>query len=63
MDFLANENFPLVSVKLLRNAGHNVASIIEDTPCAKDEDVLKRAHDKSLIILTLLKSYTMQCCI
>lgn len=48
MDFLANENFPLFSVKLLRNAGYNVASVIEDTPGAKENDVLKRAHDENL---------------
>jgi len=26
MDFLANENFPLLSVRLLREAGHRVVS-------------------------------------
>lgn len=45
MDFLANENFPLVSVKLLMNAGYNVASVIKDTPGANDHDILKRAHN------------------
>ena len=29
MDFLANENFPVNSIRLLRNVGHNVASIQE----------------------------------
>jgi len=28
MDFLANENFPLLSARLLREAGHRVVSII-----------------------------------
>ena len=50
MDFLANENFPLFSIKLLKNAGHNVASVIEETPGAKDLDILKRACRENRIV-------------
>lgn len=57
MDFLANENFPLFSIRLLRNAGHNVVSVIEETPGAKDEAVLKRAHAENRIILTFDRDY------
>ncbi|MEK6690907.1 MAG: DUF5615 family PIN-like protein [Nitrospirota bacterium] len=57
MDFLANENFPLVSIKLLRDAGHTVASVIEDIPGAKDQDVLKRAHEEKRIVLTFDRDY------
>lgn len=57
MNFLANENFPLVSIRLLRDAGHGVASVIEETPGAKDEAVLKRAHDESRIVLTFDRDY------
>lgn len=57
MDFLANENFPVVSIRLLRNAGHNVASVIEETPGAKDEAVLKRAHNESRVVLTFDRDY------
>jgi len=32
MRFLANENFPLMSVGLLRAAGHSVVAIAEDSP-------------------------------
>ena len=32
MDFLANENFPLLSVPLLREVGHRVVSIIQEAP-------------------------------
>lgn len=32
MDFLANENFPLLSVRLLREAGHYVVGIIQEAP-------------------------------
>ena len=48
MDFLANENFPLLSVRLLREAGHRVVSIIQEAPGGKDEYILKRAHTERL---------------
>lgn len=57
MDFLANENFPLFSIWLLRRPGHNVASVIEDISGARDHDVLKRAHEENRIILTFDRDY------
>ncbi|MCK4859517.1 MAG: DUF5615 family PIN-like protein [Candidatus Omnitrophica bacterium] len=57
MDFLANENFPLFSIKLLRNAGYNVTSVLEETPGAKDIDILKRAYRENCIILTFDRDY------
>ena len=57
MDFLANENFPLLSARLLREAGHRVVSIIQEAPGSKDEDILKRAHAERLIILTFDRDY------
>jgi predicted nuclease of predicted toxin-antitoxin system len=57
MDFLANENFPLLSVRLLREAGHRVVSIIQEAPGSKDEDILKRAHRERLILLTFDRDY------
>lgn len=57
MDFLANENFPLLSVRLLREAGHRIVSIIQEAPGGKDEDILKRAHTERLIILTFDRDY------
>ena len=57
MDFLANENFPLLSARLLREAGHRVVSIIQEAPGGKDEDILKRAHTERLIILTFDRDY------
>lgn len=57
MNFLANENFPAFSIRLLRNAGHNVTSVSEDTSGAKDHEVLKRVYDEKRIILTFDRDY------
>jgi len=57
MNFLANENFPVIGIRLLRNARHNVASIIEASPGEKDQIILKRAHDENRIILTFDRDY------
>lgn len=57
MNFLANENFPLCSVRLLRNAGHDVISVIETTPGAKDRQVLNLANNENCIILTFDRDY------
>jgi len=57
MNFLANENFPVASTRRLRNSGHDVASIIEETPGEKDRGVLKRAYDENRIILTFDRDY------
>ncbi|MGH7953113.1 MAG: DUF5615 family PIN-like protein [Limisphaerales bacterium] len=35
MRFLANENFPAASVRLLRESGHDVLYVIEDFPSLK----------------------------
>ncbi len=50
MNFLANENFPVFSIRLLRNAGHKVTSVIEETPGDKDRNILKRAHEENRIV-------------
>ncbi|MBI2470679.1 MAG: DUF5615 family PIN-like protein [Planctomycetes bacterium] len=57
MYFLANENFPLFSIRLLREGGHHVASISEDSSGDKDIVVLKRAYEEKRIILTFDKDY------
>jgi len=57
MQFLANEDVPLASIRRLRAAGYNVASIIEDSPGAKDESVLSWAHAEQRIILTFDRDY------
>ncbi|MEM7531272.1 MAG: DUF5615 family PIN-like protein [Chloroflexota bacterium] len=57
MKFLANENFPLPSVYLLRKAGHDVISISEESPGITDDLVLARAVSESCIILTFDRDY------
>ena len=57
MRFLADENFPLGSIKFLRNSGHDVAAVIEDSPGAKDYEVLERASREQRIILTFDRDY------
>jgi predicted nuclease of predicted toxin-antitoxin system len=57
MQFLANENVPVASIRRLRAAGYDVASIIEDSPGVKDESVLSRAHAEQRIILTFDRDY------
>jgi predicted nuclease of predicted toxin-antitoxin system len=57
MRLLANENFPLLSVKLIRQAGDDIASITEDSPGIEDIEVLTRAVNEQRIILTLDRNY------
>ena len=57
MNFLANENIPLKSISMLREAGYRVISISEEMAGAKDKQVLERAHQENLIILTYDSDY------
>jgi predicted nuclease of predicted toxin-antitoxin system len=57
MRFLANENFSIPSVQLLRAAGHEVAAVIEESPGAADIDILARAAREDYIILTFDRDY------
>ena len=57
MDFLANENFPGVSIRILRGVGHDVVSIIEDTPGINDSAILNQAYEENRIILTFDRDY------
>ena len=57
MKFLANENFPLVSVRLLRQKNLDVAAVTEDSPGDSDRKVLQRAHQEERVILTFDRDY------
>ena len=65
MQFLANEDVPVASIRL-RAAGYGVASIIEDSPGTKHESILSRAHAEQRIILTFDRDYgelIYRCCL
>jgi predicted nuclease of predicted toxin-antitoxin system len=57
MNFLANENFPLPSVRLLRTIGHDVLSVVEDIPSTSDSVILDLAVREHRIILTFDRDY------
>lgn len=57
MRFLANENFPLTSIYLLRSQGYEIISIIEKSPGMTDDQVLELAVNEKLIILTFDRDY------
>jgi predicted nuclease of predicted toxin-antitoxin system len=57
MNFLANENFPLPSVRLLRAARYDVRSVVEDIPSVSDSVILALAVRENRIILTFDRDY------
>jgi len=58
MRLLADENFPLPSVRILRQAGHDVAAVVEDMPGAIDRVVLARAVEERCILLTFDRDHS-----
>ena len=57
MRFLADENFPLPSLRRLRGADHDVAAVASEEPEVPDERVLFRAFREGRIILTFDRDY------
>lgn len=57
MRFLANENFPLVAVEVLRQQGHDVVWIRTESPGISDPEVLSRAQAEDRILLTFDKDF------
>jgi predicted nuclease of predicted toxin-antitoxin system len=57
MRFLANENFPYLSILLLRSEGFSIVSILEELSGITDEKVLDKAINDQLIILTFDRDY------
>ena len=55
--FLANENVPRESVRLLREHGHDIAEIREIDPSASDAIVLARARNEHRVLLTFDRDY------
>jgi predicted nuclease of predicted toxin-antitoxin system len=52
MKLFANENFPIVSIRKLREVGFDVVSVAEIMRGAPDSDVLMHAAKHDQIILT-----------
>ncbi len=57
MRLLANENFPLDAVNALREAGHDVAWIREDSRGISDDKVLFQAQEEKRIVVTFDKDF------
>ncbi len=56
--FLANENFPIASVRILQNAGYDVVAVIENNPGTDDITILAQAAAENRIILTFDSDYS-----
>jgi len=57
MHLLANENFPGDAVTALRQNGHDVAWIREDSPGIPDSQVLERAQGEGRVVITFDKDF------
>jgi predicted nuclease of predicted toxin-antitoxin system len=57
LKFISNENFPLASVRKLRELGYDVLSISERSPGISDLEVLRLAAEESRILLTFDGDY------
>lgn len=57
MKFLANENFPLKSIVLLRENGYPVYAVLEETPGALDSEIMALANREKFTILTFDRDY------
>lgn len=57
MTFLADENFPVTSFRLLREAGYDIKHIAYELPSIADSDVAELAIREDRIILTFDGDY------
>jgi predicted nuclease of predicted toxin-antitoxin system len=55
--FLADENFPGPSLRMLRGAGEDVAAVGEDASGVDDPSVMERARRESRVLLTFDRDY------
>ena len=55
--YLADENFPIASVRLLRKAGLDVFAVVEEMPGATDAMILQLAEREYRIILTFDRDF------
>ncbi|MFN0203080.1 MAG: DUF5615 family PIN-like protein [Bacteroidia bacterium] len=54
---LINENFPMASIKLLKNQGYDVKSILLEFSGITDEEVMQIAITEERLILTFDRDY------
>lgn len=54
---LADENVPAPAVAALRQAGHDVAWLLEDAPGTPDSGVLARAQQEHRVLITFDKDF------
>jgi len=57
MKLLADENFPLASIKLLSQAGHDIIGIGIDYHGISDQEVIQFAKEEERLILTFDRDY------
>lgn len=57
MKLLANENFPLLAVQALRDAGHDVLWVRTDMPGETDVVILQHARNDDRLVLTFDKDF------
>ncbi|TAK52035.1 MAG: hypothetical protein EPO24_15465 [Bacteroidetes bacterium] len=57
MKFLANENFPVASVRILQEAGYDTKFIGFECPSISDVEVITLAVQESRTIITFDKDY------
>lgn len=57
MRLLANENIPAASVAALRDTGHDVLSLSEESSGVADEIALRLARDQDRILITFDRDY------
>ncbi len=55
--FLADESLEYSIVLHLREQGYDIASIAEDSPSIRDEEVLKKASQENRVIITNDKDF------
>ena len=57
MKLLTNENFPLLAVVALRDAGHDVLWARTDMAGKADDVILQRAQDEERVVVTFDKDF------
>lgn len=57
MRFIADENFPLPSVRILSAARHDIVAVVLESPGVADETVLERAVRETRVLPTFDRDY------